>query len=156
MSRLVVFAVVVGVFAAPAAVAHEEPLTKRQIVKRSAPVCNSILEASKPHLERAEQAAQAGDLERFIRQSRLAIFKVRPYVRDLQDLQPPDGARKYERFVRHGSLALDWLDLALDALEAEREDLAKSREATALEHVARARRAAKRYGLRRPCIRVVS
>jgi hypothetical protein len=146
--------VVVGLIAAP--VMAEEVLTKRQIIKRSAPICRTIIEVSRPHLERAEEAADQGKLNRFIKESRRAIFEIRPYVRDLRELVPPTRARNYRRFVRQGSTALDWLDLALDALEAERENLAIRRQKTALEHLARAKRAAKRYGLRRPCIRVVS
>jgi hypothetical protein len=152
--RLLFLALVAGIFAASAVA--QQPLTKEQIIKRSAPICRDIIEASTPHLERADEAAKQGNINRFIKESRRAIFEVRPYVRDLRELQQPTGARKYKRFVHHGSVALDWLDLALDALEAEREDLARERQAIALQHAARAKQAAKRYGLRRPCIRVVS
>jgi hypothetical protein len=131
-------------------------LTKRQIVNRSAPICRTIIEVSAPHLERANEAAEQGKINRFIKESRRAIFEVRPYVRDLRELVPPTGARNYRRFVRQGSIALDWLDLALDALEAEREELSLRRQKRALDHARRAKRAAKRYGLRRACIRVVS
>jgi hypothetical protein len=145
----------VGTLGTPLVMA-EEPLTKEQIVNRSAKICSDITEAVEPHLERANQAAEQKNIDRFIRESRRAILSARSYVGDLKDLRPPTGARKYRRFVRQGELALDWLDAALDALEAGHVNRAESRRDTALEHLMRAKRAARRYGLRRPCIRVVS
>jgi len=145
----------VGTLGAPLVMA-EEPLTKEQIVNRSAQICSDINEAVAPHLERANQAAEQKNIDRFIRESRRAILSARPYVADLKDLQPPTGARRYRRFVRRGERGLDLLDAALDALEAGRVNLAKGRRDTALEHMRRAKRAAKRYGLRPSCIQVVS
>ena len=133
-----------------------EALTKEQLIKRSAEICREMREVAAPHLERAQQASEQNQPHRFIRESRRAIDAVREVEPDLSDLVPPTGARKYRRFVRHGRAALLWLDRALDALEQGQMDLAASRRDTALEHLDRARRAARRYGLRRPCIKLVS
>ena len=133
-----------------------EALTKEQLIKRSAAICREMREVAAPHLERAQQASKQNQPHRFIRESRRAIDAVREVEPDLSDLVPPTGARKYRRFVHHGRAALLWLDRALDALEQGQMELAASRRATALEHLDRARRAARRYGLRRPCIKLVS
>jgi hypothetical protein len=140
---------------APGAVAAE-PLTKEQIIDRSAGICREMREAAAPHLERAQQAADQNQMERFIRESRRALAAVREVDPDLQDLVPPTGEWKYRRFVENGRTALDLLDAALDALEAGRTEEAQNRRASALDHLDRAKRAAQRYGLRRPCIRLVS
>ena len=134
----------------------EEVLTKPQIVNRSAAICREMREVAAPHLERAQQAAEQNKPHRYIRESRRALDAVREVEPDLSDLVPPTGARKYRRFVRHGRTALKVLDRALDALEQGEIELAQQRRARALEHLARAKRAARRYGLRRPCIRLVS
>jgi len=133
-----------------------EPLSKQQIVDRSAVICRDMLEAAAPHLRRAREAAEDDKLERFIRESRRAIDAVRRVEPDLKDLVPPTGALIYRHFVRHGRTALDLLDAALDALEQRRLRLARERRGSALEHLERARHAARRYGLRRSCIRLVS
>jgi hypothetical protein len=141
--------------AVPAASA-EEPLTKQQRIDRAAEICREMLEVATPHLERAREAADQDQIERFIRESRRAIDAVRRVDPDLKDLVPPTGALIYRHFVRHGRAALDVLDAALDALEQRRLRLAKERRHRALEHLERARHAARRYGLRRSCIRLVS
>ena len=133
-----------------------EPLSKQQIVDRSGVICRDMLEAAAPHLRRAREAAEDDKLERFIRESRRAIDAVRRVEPDLKDLVPPTGALIYRHFVRHGRTALDLLDAALDALEQRRLRLARERRGSALEHLERARHAARRYGLRRSCIRLVS
>ena len=138
------------------ALASGETLTKQQIINRSGPICRDLLEAIKPYVERANDAMKKGQTERFIRASRRAIDVARPYGNDLEDLRPAHGGRRYRRFVNQGQIALAWVDLALDALENDRPRLSRTRNETALKHLARAKRAAKRYGLRRPCIRVVS
>jgi hypothetical protein len=137
------------------AIADEE-LTKQQIINRSAPICRDLLDATAPHREKADDARAKEQWERFIHQARLAISTARPYGRELRRLRPDTGARKYGRFLNHGRAALTWLDGALDALEDERTELALHRQAIAQEHFKRAKRNAKRYGLRRPCIKVVS
>ena len=155
MRRLPIF-VAVAVMTATATTTAHESLTKQQIINRSTGICREMRDAAAPHLERAERAAEQDHADRFIRESRRAIDAVREVEPDLSDLVPPTGARKYRRFVRHGRTALLLLDRALDALEQGRTELALSRRAAALEHLDRARHAARRYGLRRPCIKLVS
>jgi len=133
-----------------------EPLNQQQIIDRSAGICREMRDAAAPHLKRAQQASDQNQIERFIRESRRAIDAVREVDPDLQDLVPPNGALAYRRFVQNGRRALSLLDAALDALEAGRTEIAQSRRASALEHLERAKRAARQYGLRRPCIRLVS
>jgi hypothetical protein len=137
------------------AIANEQ-LTKQQIINRSAPICRDLLEAIEPHIEKAEAARAKEQWERFIHEGRLAISLGRPYGRELRRLRPETGARKYGRFLDHARAAVDSLERAFDALEAGRTELAARRRETAQEHFRRAKRAAKRYGLRRPCIKVVS
>ena len=140
----------------PAGAVAGEPLTKDQIIDRSAGICREMREAAAPHLERAQQASDQNNIERFIRESRRAIAVVRQVDPDLKDLVPPTGQWKYRRFVLNGRAALALLDKALDELEAGRTEEAQDRRDTALEHLERAKHAAQRYGLRRPCILLVS
>ena len=77
----------------------------------------------------------------------------RPYVRDLVDLTPSDGALRYRRYANNTARALDLLAGAIKALDADRGRLAKRRAAASGDHAARARHAGERYGLRRSCIR---
>jgi hypothetical protein len=144
-------------FAAPVtSVAMADDLTKPEIIERSAPICRDLLDAIQPHVEHVEDAESKAQWDRVIREGRLAIKASRPYGRELRRLRAETGAHKYKRFIDHARVALDWLGRSLDALEEERLELATSRRQTALDHFARAKRAAKRYGLRRPCIKVVS
>jgi hypothetical protein len=136
--------------------AAADDLTKQQIINRSGPICSDLLDAIRPHVEKANEAMAKEQWDRFIREGRRAISSARPYGRELRRLRPETGARRYGRFVDHGRAALNWLERALDALEAQRIELANNRQQTAREHFARAKRAAKRYGLRRPCIKMVS
>jgi hypothetical protein len=136
--------------------AMAEDLTRRQIIERSAPICRDLLDAIRPHIERIEDATEKGQYDRVIREGHRAIDAARPYGRKLRRLRPDSGARRYGRFLDHSRAALDWLERALEALEAERVELARTRRQTAQEHFRRARRAAESYGLRRPCIKVVS
>jgi hypothetical protein len=133
-----------------------DDLTKPEIIDRSAPICRNLLDAIEPHVENVEEAESEGDWDVVIREGRLAIKASRPHGRELRRLRPETGAHKYKRFIDHARMALDWLERSLDALEDERVELANSRRQTALDHFARAKRAAKRYGLRRSCIKVVS
>jgi hypothetical protein len=131
----------------------QEPLTKRDIIDRSAGICRDLNEAVAPHVRGLNRAEKPRGV---IRHGRRFIRASRPYVRELGDLTPSDGGRRYRRFVNNTDAAVDWLADALDALEARRGRLAQRRAAISGEHAARAKRAAKRYGLRRSCIRYVS
>jgi hypothetical protein len=131
----------------------QETLTKREIIDRSAGICRDLNEDAAPHVRRLQRADGRREA---VRHGRRFIRTSRPYVRDLRELVPPEGARLYRRFVNNTSTALDWLDAAFDAIEARRGRLAKRRAEKAEVHAARAKRAARRYGLRRSCIRYVS
>ncbi len=131
----------------------QEPLTKDEIVARSGAICRDLNEAVAPHVRRLNRAERPRGV---IRHGRRFIRTSRPYVRDLADLVPPEGEIRYRRFVNNTFSALNWLDAAIDALEARRGRLAESRADTAAARAARAKRAARRYGLRRSCIRYVS
>ena len=135
----------------PAATA-QEPLTKSEIVDQSATICRDLNEDALPHARRLDNADGVNEA---VRHGRRFVRTSRPYVRDLADLKPSAG-RRYDRFVNNTWMALDWLDEALDALDARRGALAKRRAQKAGNHADRAKRAAKRYGLRRSCIKYVS
>jgi hypothetical protein len=137
-------------------VAVADELTKEQIIDRSAPICRDLLDAVAPHIENANDARRKEQWERFIREAREAISTARPYGRELRRLRPDSGAYQYGRFLDQGRAALDSLERALDALEAGHPQLAASRQEEAQEHFKRAKRNAEDYGLRRPCIKVVS
>jgi hypothetical protein len=154
--RRLLLVLTLGALTAPALVLAEEDLTKQQIIDRSAPICRDFLEAIEPHIEKADAARAKEQWERYIHEGRLAISAARPYGRELRRLQPETGARKYGRFLDHTRAGVDSLERAFDALEAGRAELAARRREAAQEHFRRAKRAAKRYGLRRPCIKVVS
>ena len=154
MRRLLACAVALGVVIP--GIANADDLTQQQIINRSAPICRDLLDAIAPHIEKADDARKKELWERFIQQGRLAISTARPYGRGLRRLRPDTGALKYGRFLDQGRAALDSLGRALDALEAERTELALRRQHTAQDHFSRAKRAAESYGLRRPCIKVVS
>jgi len=155
MRRLLVCVLAAATSVVSVAVADEQ-LTQPQIINRSVPICRDLLEAVQPHIDKADDARAKEEWERFIHQARLAISTARPYGRELGDLKPDAAARQYRRFLDNGRAALTWLGRALDALDAERTELALKRQGIADEHFKRAKRAGKRYGLRRPCIKVVS
>jgi len=131
----------------------QEPLTKGQIIDQSAAICRDLNEDVAPH---ARKMRRADGLNGFIRHGRRFVRTSRPYVRDLADLTPPDGGRRYRRFVSNTQEALDLLERALNALEARRGRLAERRANESGEAAARAKRAAKRYGLRDSCITYVT
>jgi hypothetical protein len=137
--------------AVPVATA-QEALTKPDIVDESGAICRDLNEDALPHLRRLQQAETR---RAAIRHGRRFIRTSRPYVRDLADFKP-DAGRRYDRFVNQTWTALDWLGEYLDALEARRFPLAERRGDKVGDAAARARRAAKRYGLRRSCVKFVS
>jgi hypothetical protein len=137
--------------ASPVAIA-QEPLTKEQIIDRSAGICRDLNEDALPHVRRMTRSDSVNEA---VRHGRRFIRTSRPYVRELADLKPSAG-RLYDRFVNNTWTALDWLGEYLDAVEARRGALAERRGEKVGNHAQRARRAAKRYGLRRSCIVYVS
>ena len=150
MRRLLVVSTLA--LAAPAAALAQDSLTKQEIIDQSGAICRDLKEDALPLARRFSQAETRRGA---IRRGRRLIRTARPYVRDLADLKP-DAGRRYDRFVNKSWTALDWLDEALDALEARRFGLAERRAENVGDAAARARRAAERYGLRRSCIRFVS
>ena len=150
MRRLLILSMLA--FAAPAAMAQDEPLTKQEIIDQSGGICRDLNEDALPHARRLNRADGVNEA---LRHGRRFVRTSRPYVRDLADLKP-DAGRRYDRFVNNTWTALDWLEDALDALEARRGRLAQRRAEKAENFANRARRAATRYGLRRSCIRYVS
>ena len=109
-----------------------------------------------PYDDRAEAAARRGDREAAIRHSRRSIRIGRRYLGRLADLNPPPRDRRYYRnFVERTRTMTNWLDAALDALAAGRDRRADRRFDEAERSSAGAKAAARRYGLRRACIRYV-
>ena len=137
--------------------ATAQAATKQEIIDRSGAICGDALVALAPHIRRMNEAQRQGRLRKFIRHGRRFVRTGRRFQRRLADLRPPpEGRRRYRRFVDQTAIALDWLDSALDALADRRARLARRRSQTAQEHLARARQAARRYGLRDSCIEFVS
>ena len=131
--------------------------TWEQIRDRSAEICRNGDRAMQPHDDRAERAAARDDRTAFVRHARRSIRTGRPYVRRLDDLQPPaDGRAHYNAFVDHTKAMVAWLDAAVDAIEARRPRRALRRGERAETEQRRAKRAARRYPLRRACIRFLS
>jgi hypothetical protein len=143
--------------ATPVAAAVEPATSKREIIERSAPICRDALEAIQPHIVAMNNAERNGKLRKFIRHGRRVVREARPRVRKLDVLSPQsDGRRRYRRFVNNTVSALDLLDGAFDALEARRGRLAQRRGDKSVAHANRARKAARRYGLRDSCVTLVS
>jgi hypothetical protein len=150
---LILFAVGVGAFGL-AAIA--EGATKRQIIDRAAAICANGDRAMQPSDDRTKRAARSGDRRATIRNGRRSIRVGRRYLRRLADLQPPRRDRRhYRNFVQRTRTMASWLDSAFDALAARRYSRVERREAEARRWSARAAKAARRYGLRRACIRFV-
>ena len=138
-------------------VAVADGATKRQIINRSAEVCANGDRAMQPSDDRAERAARRDDRRAFIRHARESIRVGAPYLRRLADLRPPrSGRRHYRNFVEHTQTMVSWLDAALDALAARRFRRSQRRFQEAERSSARAKAAARRYPLRRACIRYVN
>ena len=135
------------------AASAQEPLTKQQVIDRSAGICRDLLDDTLPHVRAMRRADGPNGV---VRHGRRFVRDSRPHVRALRDLPEPETAVKYRRFVNNTDEALDWLAKALNALEARRGGLAERRADTSGEHAARAKRAARRYGLRRPCLTYLS
>lgn len=150
MRRLIVLSAFV--LATPVAMAQDGSLTKQEIVDQSGGICRDLNEDALPHVRRLNRSDGVNEA---VRHGRRFVNTSRPYVRDLADLKP-DAGRRYDRFVNNTWTALDWLDEAFDALEARRGNLAERRAEKAETFANRAQRAARRYGLKRSCIRYVS
>jgi hypothetical protein len=130
----------------------QDSLTKPEIIDQSAGICRDLNEDALPH---AKRFTEAETRRAVLRHGRRFVRTSRPYVRDLADLKP-DAGRRYDRFVNQTWSALDWLYALLNAVEANRGGLAERRGEKVGDAAARARSAAKRYPLRRSCIKFVS
>ena len=131
--------------------------TKRQIIERSAEICANGDRAMQPYDDRAERAANRGDRRAFIRHARDSLRIGRRYLARLADLRPPRRDRRHYRdFIDHTRTMTNWLDAGLDALAARRFRTAERRFQEAERSSARAKAAARRYPLRRACIRYVN
>ena len=145
-----------AVFAPLANAQTEDELTRGELVDRSGRICSNLQEATIPHVRRMNRAADAGNVNGVVRHGRRFVRTSRPYVRRLGELRPSAERDRYRRFVDNTRTALNWVDSALDALAARRGRLAQRRIETADRHAARAKGAARRYPLKRACIRYVS
>lgn len=138
-------------------VAVADGATKRQIIDRSAEICANGDRAMQPYDDRAERAARRGDRRAFIRHARDSLRIGRRYLGRLADLRPPRANRRhYRNFIDRTRTMTNWLDAGLDALAARRGRLAQSRFQEAERFSARAKTSARRYPLRRACIRYVN
>ncbi len=152
-NRLLVSALAAATLVPAMAVAQDDTLSKAEVVDQSADICRALIVDSAPHFEKMRRADGVNGV---VRHGRRFVSASRPYVRDLRDLREPEAAVKYRRFVNNTDAALDWLAAALDALDARRGNLARERADRSDVHAARGEAAARRYGLRRPCIRYIS
>lgn len=153
--QVLLSALALAALATPVAMA--QAATKQEIIDRSGAICGDALVALAPHLQRMREAQRQERVRKFIRHGRRLVRTGRRFQRRLGDLRPPaEGRKRYRRFVNNTGTALDWLDGAFDALADRRGRLARRRSQTAQEHLDRARRAARRYGLRDSCIEFVS
>lgn len=130
--------------------------TKQQIIERSAEICANGDRAMQPYDDRSEAAAKRRDRRAFVRNARRSIRIGRRYLARLADLRPPRaGRRHYRNFIDHTRTMVNWADAAVDALAARRYRRADRRSREAERYSARAKAAARRYPLRRACIRYV-
>ena len=131
-------------------------MTKEEIRDRSAEICAHATAAMKPHSARAERAADRGAMREFLRHARRAVAVARRHVERLAELRPPAaGRRRYRTFVDESRIGIRWGGLAFEAFAAERYSLMNRRIRKLERHAARAERAARRYPLRRACIKFI-
>jgi hypothetical protein len=132
-------------------------MTKEQIRDRSAEICRNGDRAMQPHDDRAMRAANQRDWNAFVRHARRSIRIGRRHIRRLGDLKPPAAGRaRYLTFVEQAEVMVRWLDAGVDAIAARRFRRAAARIERAEIHQKRAVRAARRYPLRRACIRFLN
>jgi hypothetical protein len=129
-------------------------MTKEEIRDRSAEICAHGIEVLKTHTDRADRAGEQGHIRAFIRHTRRALRVFKRHLGRLAELRPPPAGRaRYRTFVDEARAAVRWGDLVLDAYAAKRYRLFERRVAELQRHLRRSKRAARRYPLRRVCIK---
>jgi hypothetical protein len=155
--RAGILTLIAGGIAVFGLVAVADGATKRQIIDRAAEICANGDRAMQPYDDRAERAAKRGDRTAVIRNARVSLRIGRRYLARLADLRPPrQNRRHYRDFIEHTQTMTNWLDGGLDALAARRYRRSARRFREAERSSARAKAAARRYPLRRACIRYVN
>jgi len=132
-------------------------LTKSELIERSGEICAHGDAAMQPYDEKAARAIERGDLQAGVRPARKSIRIGRRHLARLADLNAPQrGIERYRNFIDRTREYIRWLDLSIDAIAAERWRLAKRRATKAQREYMRAKRAARRYPLKRACIKFLS
>lgn len=152
MLRVLALTLTLAAFAVPLTSAAAQEQTKHEVIVRSAEICKHGRAAMKPHVRRALRALEQQKFNAFVREGRrYARIGIR-HVRRLRTLRPPPSRFHYLRFVARSRSFFGWVELAMDAFDAERFEVVKRRNRRADRHRERAKSSARKYGLRRACI----
>jgi hypothetical protein len=152
MSRVLAVTLALAAGALPLTAAAQEQ-TKREVIVRSAEICKHGREAMRPHVRRALLALAQERPNAFVREGRRYARIGLRHVLRLRALEPPPSRYHYLRFVARSRSFFGWTELALDAFDAGRSGIAERRNRRADRHRERAESSARKYGLRRACIR---
>ena len=151
--RALALTVAVATSAVPLTNVAAQEQTKHEVIVRSAEICRHGRAAMVPHVNRALRAIAQQRWNAFVREGRrYARIGIR-HVRRLRTLRPPPSRFHYLRFVARSRSYFGWIDLSMDAFDAGRLGLAERRTRRAHRHRKRAESSARKYGLRRSCVR---
>lgn len=139
--------------ALPLTSATAQDQTKRDVIVRSAEICKHSSAAVKKHVRRAARALSDRKWTAFARHGRRYARVGIRHIRRLRALRPPPSRFHYRRFVARSRSYFGWVELAMDAYAEQRFTVVKRRNRLAERHRDRAQSSARKYGLRRACIR---
>jgi len=137
----------------PVAPVAGQQQTKREVIVRAAEICKHGREAMAIHVRRAGRALEQRMWNTYARHGRRFARVGLRHVRRLNGLRPPPGRYWYDRYVDRARSTLGWVDVAMDAFAEDRFMVARRRTRSAERHRSRAEKAARKYGLRRSCVR---
>jgi hypothetical protein len=150
--RALALTVALAASAVPLTSASAQEQTKHEVIVRSGEICKHGRAAMKKHVRRAVRALEQQRSNAFVRHGRrFARVGIR-HVRRLRTLRPPPSRFHYLRFVARSRSFFGWIDLSMDAFDAERLRLVERRNRRADRHRERAESSARKYGLRRACV----
>lgn len=153
-SRLLVLVLVLIAVAAPALPAHAQQMTKREVIVRMAEICKHGREAMAKHIRRAQTALKQRRPIAFARHGRRWARVGMRHLQRMRALREPrPGNFWLERYMDRTRGTFGWVDLAMDAYAERHYLLSQRRNRRAERHRERAQKAARKYGLRKVCVR---
>lgn len=151
-SRLVAPVVVVVTVLVTAAPAAAAPLTKPEVIKRSAEICRHADDVMAKHVRRFFRALAQQKWPAVVRHGRRWVRAGLRHVTRIRRLREPrPGNFWFERYLDRSRGMFGWANLAADAFGGRRLRLADRRNDRAVRHRRRAKKAAREYGLKPAC-----